>query len=164
MAPLDVLQAEQQVSTSETNLITAQTAVEQLEVSLKNLLSRNGLANTSISDVHIVPTDRITVPDVEPIQPVQDVVAKALDHRPELAQQRLQLENSKINLTGTRNSLLPHLNLTGNVSNPGAGGDFQYKSVYQPGDQLSPQLALRLIPTTSEATAISCVKCSACRP
>ena len=27
MAPLDVLQAEQQVSTSETNLITAQTAV-----------------------------------------------------------------------------------------------------------------------------------------
>ena len=57
--------------------------------------------------MHIVPTDRITVPAVEPIQPVQDVVAKALDHRPELAQQRIQLENSKINLTGTRNAMLP---------------------------------------------------------
>jgi outer membrane protein TolC len=124
MAPLDVLQAEQQVSTSETNLITAQTAVEQLEVTLKNLLSRNGLASTSFSSVHIVPTDRITVPDVEPIQPVQDVVAKAIEHRPELAQQRIQLENSKINLTGTRNAMLPQINLTGSVSNPAAGGVF----------------------------------------
>jgi len=124
MAPLDVLQAEQQVSTSETNLITAQTAVEQLEVTLKNLLSRNGLASSSIADVHIVPTDRITVPDVEPIQPVQDVVARAIEHRPELAQQRIQLENSKINLTGTRNAMLPQLNVVGNVSNPGAGGIF----------------------------------------
>jgi outer membrane protein TolC len=124
MAPLDVLQAQQQVSTSETNLITAQTAVEQLEVSLKNLISRNGLANASLADVHVIPTDRITVPAVEPIQPVQDVVAKALDHRPELAQQRLQLENSKINLSGAHNALLPQLNVVGNVSNPGAGGIF----------------------------------------
>jgi outer membrane protein len=122
MAPLDVLQAQQQVSTSETNLITAQTAVEQLEVSLKNLISRNGLANASLSAVHIIPTDRITVPAVEPIQPVQDVVARALDHRPELAQQRLQVENSKINLSGAHNALLPQLNVVGNVSNPGAGG------------------------------------------
>ena len=124
MAPLDVLQAQQQVSNSETSLITAQTAVEQLEVSLKNLISRNGLANASLADVHVIPTDRITVPAVEPIQPVQDVVAKALDHRPELAQQRLQLENSKINLTGSKNALLPTLNAVGNVSNPGAGGVF----------------------------------------
>ena len=124
MAPLDVLQAQQQVSTSETSLITAQTAVEQLEVSLKNLISRNGLASTNLADVHVIPTDRITVPAVEPIQPEQDVMAKALDHRPELAQQRLQLENSKINLTGTKNALLPQLNAVGNVSNPAAGGVF----------------------------------------
>jgi outer membrane protein len=132
MAPLDVLQAKQQVSTSQTNLITAQTAVEQLEVTLKNLLSRNGLANTTIAAVHIVPTDRITVPDVEPIQPVQDVVASALQHRPELAQQRLQVDNSKINLTGTRNSMLPQLSVVGNLSNPGAGG------IFNPNPQLDP--------------------------
>ncbi|MCU1337255.1 MAG: TolC family protein [Bryobacterales bacterium] len=122
MAPLDVLQAQQQVSTSETNLITAQTAVEQFEVNLKSLISRNGLANTAIADVHIIPTDRITVPDVEPIQPVQDVVATALDHRPELAQQRIQVENSRINVSAAHNALLPQLNLVGSVSNPAAGG------------------------------------------
>jgi outer membrane protein TolC len=122
MAPLDVQQADQQVATSETNLITAQTAVEQQEVALKNLLSRNGLGATNFADVHIIPTDRITVPDVEPIQPVQDVVATALDRRPELSQLRIQVENTRINLTGTRNSMLPQLNLTGNISNPGVGG------------------------------------------
>jgi outer membrane protein len=126
MAPLDVMQARLQVATSEASLITAQTAVEQLEVSLKNLISRNGLANSSLADVHIIPTDRITVPPTEPIQPVQDVVAKALDHRPELAQQRLQVENSKINLTGAHNQLLPQLSLTANVSNPGGGGVFDF--------------------------------------
>jgi outer membrane protein len=124
MAPLDVLQAEQQVATSETNLITAQTAVEQLEVTLKNVLSRNGLASPAFASVHIVPTDRITVPDVEPVQPVQDVVATALQHRPELSQQRIQVDSAKINLTGTRNSMLPQLNVVGNVQNPGAGGIF----------------------------------------
>jgi len=123
MAPLDVQQADQQVATSETNLIIAQTAVEQQEVALKNLLSRNGLGAANFADVHIIPTDRITVPDVEPIQPVQDLVAKALDRRPELAQQRLQLENSKITLSATRNAMLPSINLTSNLTNAGLGGE-----------------------------------------
>jgi outer membrane protein len=124
MAPLDVTTAQAQVATNETNLLIAQTAVQQQEVALKNLLSRNGLANPAIADAHIIPTDRITIPDTEPIQPVQDLVSKALDNRPELAQLRIQVENSKINLTGTRNAMLPSLNLTGNVLNPGAGGIF----------------------------------------
>jgi len=132
MAPLDVQQADQQVATSETNLITAQTAVEQQEVALKNLLSRNGLAAANFADVHIIPTDRITVPDVEPIRPVQDLVATALDRRPELTQLRIQLENSKINLTGTKNALLPQLNVVGNVSNPAAGG------IFNPNPQVNP--------------------------
>ncbi len=124
MAPLDVTTAQAQVATNETNLLIAQTAVQQQEVVLKNLLSRNGLANPAIADAHIIPTDRITIPDTEPIQPIQDLVAKALDRRPELAQLRIQVENAKINLTGAHNALLPQLNLVGNVSNPGAGGPF----------------------------------------
>jgi outer membrane protein len=70
---------------------------------------------------------------------VQDVVAKALDHRPELAQQRLQLENSKINLTGAHNALLPQLNLVGNISNPAAGG------ILNPNPQINP-LTGQIIP------------------
>ncbi len=141
MAPLDVLQAQQQVSTSETSLIRAQTAVEQLEVTLKNLISRNGLADANLAAVHIIPTDNITVPAVEPIQPVQDVVAKALDRRPELAQSRIQVDNSKLNVAAAHNVLLPTLNLVGNVSNPAVGGPLN------PIENINPQ-TLQPVPRT----------------
>ena len=121
-AALDALTAKQSVSNSQTNLIRVQGALQQQEMTLKNLLSRNGIASPDFALIHIVPTDSITVPQVEPVQPIQDLVALALDRRPELAQQRLQLENSKINLSASKNGLLPSLNLTGNVSNPTSGG------------------------------------------
>jgi len=141
MAPLDVTTAQAQVATNETNLLIAQTAVQQQEVVLKNLLSRNGLANSAIADAHIIPTDRITIPDTEPIQPVQDLVAKALDRRPELAQLRIQVDNAKINLTGAHNALLPQLNLVGNISNPGVGGPLN------PIENINPQ-TLQPVPRT----------------
>jgi outer membrane protein len=137
MAPLDALQSRQSVETSRVNLIRAQGTLTQQETTLKNLLSRNGISSATLADLHIVPTDTITIPDVEPVQPIQDLEGTALDHRPEVAQQRLSLENSKINLTGTRNSMLPTLSLTGNVSNPTSGGPLNpsYSNPFaQPGD------------------------------
>jgi len=80
------------------------------------------LADANLAAVHIIPTDSITVPPVEPIQPVQDVVAKALYRRPELAQTRIQVDNAKLNVAAAHNVLLPTLNVVGNVSNPGVGG------------------------------------------
>lgn len=122
MAPIDVTTAEAQVTSNETNLLVAQAAVQQAEVSLKNVISRNGLASASLFDAHIIATDRITVPSVEPVQPIQDLMAKALDSRPELGQLRIQLDNSKISLTGTRNSMLPTLNAVANFNNPAQSG------------------------------------------
>jgi outer membrane protein TolC len=122
LAPISITQAKAQVAGTQTDLLTSETNVLQQETTLKNVLSRNGIASPSLIEAHIIPTDRITLPDVEPIEPVQDLVAKAFDHRPELAQTRLQLENSKISLTGTKNSLLPTLSLVGDVRNSGLSG------------------------------------------
>ena len=79
----------------------------QQETILKNYLSRTGLMSPSVSDARIVPTDQMKIPDVEQIQPVQDLVAKAVQNRPELAQTQLQIENAKISLVGDRSQLLP---------------------------------------------------------
>jgi len=49
-------------------------------------------------------------------------VAQALDNRPDLAQSRIQVENAKIDLTGTRQAMLPQLNLVGDVRNSGIAG------------------------------------------
>jgi len=94
-------------------LVAAQSAVLQLESVLKSALSRNGLTSQAILDAHVVPTDPIRIPEIEPVEPIQDLVSKALDNRPDLAQSRIQIDNAQIALTGTRNALLPTLSATG---------------------------------------------------
>jgi outer membrane protein TolC len=122
MAPIDIKQTEVQVANGEVAVITAEATIATQENTLKNLLSRNGLASASIASAHIIPTSRVEVPAVEPVQPIQDLTETALRSRPELEQQRIQMENTNINLKATRNSMLPTISLTGNVSNPASGG------------------------------------------
>jgi len=123
LAPISVVQAEAQVASTQTDLINAQGQVLTLETNLKNLLSRVGLASAALAESHIVPTDRVRLPDVEPIEPLQDLVQKALDRRPEISQTRISIENSKIGLTGTRNALLPQLNVVSTLQNSALSGE-----------------------------------------
>ncbi len=122
LAPIEIVRAEAQVATSEQALILAQTNVLQQETILKNALSRNGASNPILADVHIIPTDHVVIPEKEPIQPIQDLYARALDRRPDLSQARVQIDNSNINLKGTRNAMLPSLDLIGDVRNSGLTG------------------------------------------
>ena len=57
------------------------------------------------------------------LQPVQDLVAKAVQNRPELAQTQLQIENAKISLVGDKSQLLPSLNLVASAQNNGLAGE-----------------------------------------
>ena len=122
LAPLEVVRARSQVAQSNLSLIIAQSAVRTQENTLKTLLSRTGLNNPAFSDAHVIPTDRITIPDSEPVQPVQDLYSHAIQSRPELSTARLQIENAQTNLTGTRNAMLPQLNLIGDVRNNALAG------------------------------------------
>lgn len=113
LAPIEVVRAEAQLATAQQALVAAQSSVLQLESVLKSALSRNGLASDPILTAHVVPTDPIRIPEIEPVVPIQDLVSRALDNRPDLAQSRIQIDNAQIALTGTRNALLPTLNATG---------------------------------------------------
>ena len=113
LAPIEVVRAEAQLATAQQALVAAQSAVLQLEAVLKSALSRNGLTSPAILEAHVIPTDPIRIPETEAIQPVQDLVSRALDSRPDVAQSRIQLENAGIILSGTRNALLPTLSATG---------------------------------------------------
>ena len=113
LAPIEVVRAEAQLATAQQALVAAQSAVLQLEAVLKSALSRNGLTSPAILEAHVIPTDPIRIPETEAIQPVQDLVSRALDNRPDVAQSRIQLDNADIILSGTRNALLPTLNAIG---------------------------------------------------
>ena len=123
MAPIEVVRAEAQLATDQQNLTLAETQRLQQETILKNALSRNGLASPAVADARIVPTDRIRVPEIEPVTPVQDLVAMALSARPELAQNRIQVTNQQITLRGSKNGLLPTLDAVASLTNNALAGE-----------------------------------------
>ena len=63
----------------------AETQVQQQETILKDALSRMGIESPTLASAHVIPTDRIRIPESEQVQPYQDEVALALHARPEQA-------------------------------------------------------------------------------
>jgi outer membrane protein len=122
LAPISIVQAEAALSTAEQDLIVAQTQVLQQETVLKDALSRIGVESPTLASAHVIPTDRIRIPEVDHSEPMQDVVTLALHSRPELAQQRITVENNKVNARGSRSALLPTLNAFATLDNNGLAG------------------------------------------
>lgn len=122
VAPLEVTRGAAEVSSVKEDLLIAQTNLAQQETILKNALSRSALANSWLDEVHIVPLDRIVVPENDDLQPLPVLIRMALETRPEIEQTRINLESSKINLNGSKNALLPNLQAFADLTNNGLSG------------------------------------------
>lgn len=109
LAPISIVQAEAELAGAQQDLTIAETRVLQQETIIKNYLSKTGVSSPLLADARIVPTDKIRMPDHEAIEPFQDMVSTALQARPEVAQQRINLENARISMQGSRSQLLPSL-------------------------------------------------------
>jgi outer membrane protein len=123
LAQIEVVRAEAEIASREQTLVVSQTRALQQETILKTALSRTGVSNPAIAAAHIITTDRIQVPAVEAVTPIQDMTAMALSARPELAQSRIQLANQQLTIRGSKNSLLPTLDVVANLSNGALAGD-----------------------------------------
>jgi outer membrane protein TolC len=140
IAPIDIVQAEAEVAASQQEVTNAETQVLQQEMILKSVLTRTGVDSLSIADARIVPGDRIQVPDKEAIRPIQDLVAEALDNRPDIAQSQIQLENSRISIQGTKSALLPSLEVFATLRNNALAGQVNTIPLPQsPGQPLIPR-------------------------
>jgi outer membrane protein len=122
LAPIEIVRAEAEVASRQQDLTIAETQVLQQETIIKNALSRNGIASPTVAEARIVPTDKMQLLGVEAIQPLQDMMATALHSRPELAQTRINVEDQKISIRGSKSALLPTLDLVANLNNNGLVG------------------------------------------
>ena len=122
LAPIEIVRAEAEVAARRQDVVLALTRLQLQGTLLKNAISTNGLASPSLLLVEIVPTDRIEVPKVENIQPIQDLMTLALGARPEMAQSRIQLTNRDLNVKGIRHAMLPQVDLVADVTNNGLAG------------------------------------------
>jgi outer membrane protein TolC len=128
LAEIEVTRAESQLYAAQQDLVISETNLLQQEIVLKNALSRNGVANPTLTGVHVIPLDTIPAPGNEALPPADQLVQQAIDKRVEIAQGRLNLDSNRMNLIGIKNSLKPTLNafaeltnnaLTGSSTNPG---------------------------------------------
>jgi outer membrane protein len=122
LAPVEVTRARAELAADNGTLITAQTNVLQQETVLKTALSRNGVASPELANAHILPTDRIRIPDVEPVEPTQDLVDRALGQRPEVKEARLQIDSARINIEGARANMLPQVDAVADLRNNALSG------------------------------------------
>jgi len=119
---IEVTRAEAQVSQSKEDLLIAQTNVAQQETVLKNALSRTGIASAWLDEVHIIPLDHIVVPEKETLPAANALIEEALANRPEVEYTKINVESTKILLAGSKNALLPTLNLFAELTNNGLTG------------------------------------------
>lgn len=134
LAPIEVTRAESQVYASQQDLLVSQTNLLQQETVLKNALSRNGVASPELADVHVIPLDTFKVPGQEQQKPLDDLVAQALKARVEIAQNRINIDSSKMDLVGIKSGLKPTLSGFVDVNNTGLAGDPNFLGASRPPD------------------------------
>ncbi|MDE3166559.1 MAG: TolC family protein [Acidobacteriota bacterium] len=122
LAPIEVVRAEAEIASGEQTLTVAETRVLQQETILKTALTKTGVASPAVAGAHVIATDQINIPDVEPVTPIQELFGQALTSRPELAQSRIQLQNQEYTIRGSKNALLPTLDLVVTTSNSALAG------------------------------------------
>lgn len=122
LPPIEVTRAAAEVSARKEDLLISQTNLAQQETVLKNALSRNGVENLWLDEVHIIPLDSFEIPQKDVLKPTAELIDEALAARPEIAQTKINLESSKINVQGTKNNLLPSLSAFADVNNQGLTG------------------------------------------
>src|ERR1017187_7961273 len=121
LAPIEVVRAQSTVATNQQTLTVALTNLQLEQLLMKNALSRT-LVDPVLADAEVIPVSTIELPAQEAVVPIQDLVNEALSHRPELAEQRINLTNTEISNKAVRSALLPSVDVFADYGGAGQGG------------------------------------------
>ncbi|HEY5177248.1 MAG TPA: TolC family protein [Terriglobales bacterium] len=119
---MDVMRAEAEVSRRDQGLTVAKTNLQLQESLIKNALTKN-LDDPVLESMPVIPTDRLEPTDTVPDKSTQDLIAMALQDRPELSESQIDLQNRQISRQAAKNALLPTLALVGFYGGTGLAGE-----------------------------------------
>jgi len=117
IAAIEVTRAQAEIPARSEDVLIAQTNLLQQEIVLKNALSRRGMEDPALEDAHIVTLDPIQVPEQEGLAPLRDLVKQALGERPDLEQNRINIQSQLLVLSGDRSALKPSLQAFASFTN-----------------------------------------------
>lgn len=122
LAPLQLKRAAAEVARAKQDLINSQSLVEQQEIILKNSLTRTGTSDPSLANIHLIPLDRIDIPQQDQLPPEAELVNQAIRNRPDVIQAQIEIQSAGLSLKGSRNELLPQLNVVAGLTNNALAG------------------------------------------
>jgi len=118
LAPMEILSAEAEVATREADILQAEALVKYNEDRLKTILNFSEEEEKGISEITALDKPQFAEKEVN----LEQSLLIALDKRPELQTSRLTLKNQEINLSYSKNQLLPNLSLSASYWSPGVSG------------------------------------------
>lgn len=121
-AAVEVTSAMANVASTKQAYINEQGMVLQQELLLKEVLTRRGISDPAVASASIEPITPIESPDQDTIERLASLLEQASKDRPDIALAERQEENTKLSLKGSRNELLPDLNLVASMQNNGGVG------------------------------------------
>jgi outer membrane protein TolC len=131
---MDVLRAEAEVSKRDQDLTLARTSLQLQETLMKNAITKS-LDDPILEAMAIVPTDESQTATPPETRPIQDLIAEAMQNRPELAESDVDLVNRQISRSAARNALLPSLSMVAFYGGSGLGGPLN--PIYNLGTNIS---------------------------
>jgi outer membrane protein TolC len=120
VAQYDVLRSQEQVADQQQVLLAAGNTFSQDAQSMKAKISKAFTAQ--LATVDIAPTDKLPEPHPDDVPSLEEALKEAATHRPEIEQADLNLRNQEYTIQGTRNALLPSVQVFTTYSFAGLGG------------------------------------------
>ncbi len=119
IAPVEATQAEVQVAGRETDLIVARNTLDNNRDALRALLRADRLPAGWDTPLSASEEPAVVAADID----VESAIQEALENRAELAMAQATIRARQVAVKATRNALLPRIDLIGQVSANGIGGD-----------------------------------------
>lgn len=122
LAPVELTRAQAGVAAARQDLANSRGYELEQELLIKTVLTKRGTADPALRTLRVIPTTSIDVPEQEPVREVEGLVSEAVRARPEMEEARLQIQNTRIGLEGSRNELLPQLDIIATAQSMGLNG------------------------------------------
>jgi outer membrane protein TolC len=136
LAPIEILSAQSAVATREADILQAEALLKDNEDRLRTIV--NLAAEEEGAELaKIIPLDKPAYEKREVT--LDEALRTAMENRPDLNATRIDLKNRELNVSYTRNQLLPNLSLNASYWSPGITGD---QLVYPPGDPFADPIDL----------------------
>jgi outer membrane protein TolC len=121
-AAVEVTSALANLASTNQAYIDEQGTVLQQELLLKEELTRRGISDPAVASARIEPITPIESPEKDTVEPLASLIDQASKDRPDIALAEKQEENTRLSLKGSRNALLPQLDLVASMQNNGGVG------------------------------------------